>query len=479
MKDSPFSRYAEFTDLSALEEYSSKPLRKCIRVNTLMTSVEEFQEYAKSKGWQLDPVLWCSEGFWVEREGSGLGKDLWHLLGRFYIQEAASMLPVALLDPEPGETILDMSAAPGSKTTQIAGRTQGRGVIIGNDIEAKRIKTLKEAVYRSGVNNVVFTKKVGQWFSKHMTERFDRVLCDAPCTAQGTARKDPDALNFCSAHSIAKNAALQKQLLEAAIHATKVGGRIVYSTCTLTPEENEEVILSVLQKFEGAVEIENGKLKMENDSWNLDIARDDSQKIVDRSDDNYPLSIINSQFRLWPQTYDTEGFFCAVLRKTERTKEPTPDLETKRFREEPLSKGKRKEIAKFLASRYGTDFIHEDERLLRLGDEVYICNDDAFSFQSTVTPYAIGMPLGRVLRDSPLYVDHEIAVLRGSEATENVWDLQEGQLQELLSGKNIVCDASIEGHILLRHEGMCIGRGRARKGIVKNHLPRWMIRVST
>src|SRR3990167_11054259 len=178
-----------------------------------------------------------------------------HLMGAFYVQEAASMLPVALLDPKPGERILDMSAAPGSKTTQIAAKMQGRGVLIANDIQEKRLWTLKSALHRSGVTNVIVTKKGGQWFGKHMTERFNRVLCDVPCTAQGTVRKDSDALNYFGQENIEKMARLQGQLLEAAIHAAKVGGRIVYSTCTLTPEENEGTVLSVLEKYHDQLEI--------------------------------------------------------------------------------------------------------------------------------------------------------------------------------------------------------------------------------
>ena len=159
------------------------------------------------------------------------------------------MLPVALLDPKPGETILDMSAAPGSKTSQIGARMQGSGVLIANDVQEKRLWSLLSNLQRCGVANVVVTRKVGQWFGGNMTEVFDRVACDAPCTAQGTVRKDTTALQYCSDDNIGKMARLQRELLESAIHAAKVGGRIVYSTCTLTPDENEGVVQAMLQKF--------------------------------------------------------------------------------------------------------------------------------------------------------------------------------------------------------------------------------------
>ncbi|MFA5800446.1 MAG: NOL1/NOP2/sun family putative RNA methylase, partial [Candidatus Peribacteraceae bacterium] len=272
----PFDRYAAFTDLKLLLEASSRSLRKSKRVNTLKCSAPEFQHWARAKKWAIEPVPWCPEGFFVDRPSppvatgglrsasrenqeedgqkrEAMGKDLLHILGYTYMQEAASMLPVVLLDPKPGETVLDMSAAPGSKATQIVARMNNAGMLIANDVQEKRIWALLSNLQRCGAINTLVTRKVGQWFAGHMTECFDRILCDAPCTAQGTVRKDSDALMYCSMENTGKMARLQRELLESAIHATKVGGRIVYSTCTLTPEENEGVVMSILNKFSDQV----------------------------------------------------------------------------------------------------------------------------------------------------------------------------------------------------------------------------------
>lgn len=167
-----FDRYGGFTDLKALNEWSSKPLRKSVRVNTVKSSVEAFKTYAKQKKWSLTPVPWCPEAFYIERDNreDALGKDLLHLLGHIYMQEAASMLPPALLNAQPGDHILDMSSAPGSKTTQMGARMLGRGVIVANDVQEKRLWTLKSSLHRCGVYNNIVTKKVGQWFARHMTE---------------------------------------------------------------------------------------------------------------------------------------------------------------------------------------------------------------------------------------------------------------------------------------------------------------------
>ena len=330
----PLDCYASFTDLDALQNISKTPLRKSFRVNTLKSSVDDFQKWAHEKKWTLDPVPWCSEGFFVEQKvssfepfdgaqdrrpqddttTSALGKDLLHQLGHTYMQEAASMLPIALLDPKPGETILDMAAAPGSKTTQIAAAMQNTGVIIANDIQEKRLWTLRAALQRSGVLNTILTKKRGEWFGKQMTECFDRVLCDAPCSAQGVCRKDPKALKYCNPKRVKSLQNTQIALLESAVHSAKVGGRIVYSTCTLTPEENEGVILDILKKFDGKIEVVKD---LGIGTWDFGQAIKDSE-IVQKS--LCPTSQVLSPFlRLWPHTFATEGFFSAVLTTTDHT----------------------------------------------------------------------------------------------------------------------------------------------------------------
>lgn len=466
----PFDRYAKFTNLALLKEYSAKPLRRCVRVNTILSSVEKLTQWGTEKGWQLEPVPWCKEGFFVEREDRTvpLGKDLMHLLGHFYFQEASSMLPVELLDPQPGENILDMAAAPGSKSTQIAAKMRGRGVLVANDMEDRRIKTLREALNRSGVTNVIITKKIGQWFGENMTGRFDRVLIDAPCTAQGTVRKDAQALNFTSDHSIGKAAKLQRELLESAVHATKIGGRIVYSTCTLCPEENEEVVRSILNKFSTQLEVSDPrKMSVNGAEKKLGAAVKDSLKVQGSAGD-MPL------LRIWPHTYDTEGFFCAVLTKTAPTR-PAEKVEIKHLREKPLPVGVQREIRTFLRTRYGTDIVEDGEQILDRGDHLVLTTDQVLKFKLPTVDYAAGLPFGKRLRDVPVYIDHEMAVLRGSAATENSYTVDDGQLQQLLQGKDIACDSSLRNHVLLHYRGLCIGRGRAYMGTLKNHLPRWMI----
>ena len=477
---SSFERYAPWTDLHVLKDISAKPLRKSLRVNTLKISVDDFVAAAKGRGWELASVPWCPEGFFIDREdrSKALGRDLLHQVGCFYMQEAASMLPPALLGTKPGDAVLDMSAAPGSKTTQVAAALQGmgvpsaslgvtRGVIVANDVQENRLWTLKSNVHRLGATNVVITKKVGQWFAKHMTERFDRVLCDAPCTAQGTVRKDSDALRYCGLENIEKMARLQVQLLEAAIHAAKVGGTVVYSTCTLTPEENEGVVLQILKTFGDRVTVE----KPEGEWAEKPIA--DSivvQKTID-PDAAHPM------LRLWPQTLDTEGFFSVVLKKHATTKEPE-EMEWVKFQEEPLPSRRIREAMEHFTELYGTPVLRDGETLFQLGENVLLTTTDVVRFGLPLQDFSLGLPFAKLLKDGRVRIAHEMATLRGHEATKGTLTLSETQLADILDGKDTICDPSIRGDVLLLAEGRCIGRGLAKEGVLKNNLPRLMIQQS-
>lgn len=474
----PFDRYRQCTALETLLAFSSRPLRKSIRVNTLKCAVEEFQAWARERGWQLTPVPWCKEGFFTEREDHAvaLGKDLLHLIGHTYMQEAASMLPAALLDAQPGEVILDMAAAPGSKTTQIAAAMQSRGVIVANDVQEKRLWTLKSSLYRLGVTNAIVTKKVGQWFSRQMTERFDRVLCDAPCTAQGTVRKDTDALKYSSLDNIRKMASLQRELLESAVHATKVGGRIVYSTCTLTPEENEELVQSILNKFSTQLEVIDPRSEdVGLGDWDLGKAIADSERVQDAL---CPSPKVQSPFlRLWPQTYDTEGFFCAVLRKTAQTRDRLA-MPRVHFQEEPLPRARQEEVGRIFKNRFGSSFLCEGDQLFQREDQILLATDGVANFSLPVEDYSLGLPYAVRLEGNRARIHHETATLRGGMATKNVLEITEGQLNELLDGKDFPIDSALTGDVILLCKKRPIGAGLAKQGILKNRLPRWIVRKS-
>ncbi len=196
-------------------ETCQRPLRKSIRVNTLKISVADFHQLAIQHGWILSPVPWCKEGFWVEESDPytaiQLGNCGEHLMGLFYIQEASSMLPAsALLHNNKAQLVLDMAAAPGSKTTQLAALMNNAGSILANELSASRIKILQANLQRNGVSNACLTHFDGVQLTHYLTGVFDAILLDAPCSGEGTYRKDPQALDNWSPEAINNISAVQK-----------------------------------------------------------------------------------------------------------------------------------------------------------------------------------------------------------------------------------------------------------------------------
>ena len=288
-------RYKGLTDLDAFLACSLTPLRKSIRVNTLKASVAEIKERLASHN--LQRVPWCPEGFWLE--GQGIGNLPEHFLGYIYLQEAASMLPPLALGPQEGDIVLDMAASPGSKTTQMAAMMKNQGLIVANDNEMKRLKPLSMNLQRCGVRNTVLTLMDGRWFK----QEFDKVLLDAPCTGTGIIRKSYHTVEEWNPHFVKKLAGLQKQLLETAFRCVKEGGVVVYSTCSLEPEEDEGVVDFLLQKYDTAT-VEK-----------LSLGLTASRPVEEFGKVTYSPEV-KKCLRLWPQDHDTEGFFIAKIRKT-------------------------------------------------------------------------------------------------------------------------------------------------------------------
>lgn len=295
-------RYEEFM------KFSLSFMRKGIRVNTNKATVEKVVK-SLSENWHLTPVPWCKEGFWIDHKGIGdekrfdIGNTLEHQLGYIYVQEPASMIPPVVLEPKKGETILDMCAAPGSKTSQMSAMMENSGALLANDSQSIRLKPLGINLQRTGCANVIVTLMSGNWFRKAGIE-FDRVLVDAPCSGTGTIRKSPATLKMWGEGLVRRMCNDQKKLIRTAFEILKPGGVMVYSTCTLEPEENEGVVNYLLNEEEGA-QIEEIK---------LDIKRSDA--VTEFGGVQYNPEV-KKCLRIYPQDNDTEGFFVCKIRKAQ------------------------------------------------------------------------------------------------------------------------------------------------------------------
>ncbi|MGC9309101.1 MAG: NOL1/NOP2/sun family putative RNA methylase [Candidatus Nanoarchaeia archaeon] len=284
---------------------SYEAVPRSIRVNTLKISIEDLLERLKKKGWHLNQPLPYKEAISIENalEPGELGKTKEHLLGYYYVQDLSSMLPLIALNPKPNESFLDLAASPGSKTTQAAAMMNNKGVIIANDVSLSRIKILNSNLEKSGVMNTIVVRKEGSSLCRRLKMRFDKILVDAPCSGEGTLRKSLKTFQMWNKNMIRKFSNTQKRLASSAIQLLKQGGEMVYSTCTLSPEENEEVIDYLLNNFE--IEIVDIKSK---------IGLKSRQGITKWEGKTYHADV-KKACRIYPQDNNTHGFFLAKIRK--------------------------------------------------------------------------------------------------------------------------------------------------------------------
>ncbi|MBD3313322.1 NOL1/NOP2/sun family putative RNA methylase [Candidatus Woesearchaeota archaeon] len=297
-------RYSKLTDWPAYERISRMYLRKCIRVNTIKMPVAKLKKRLEEK-WNLDPVPWCREGFWIKHIGEkriDIGNLKEHLLGYIYVQSSASMIPPVVLDPKPGDIVLDMCAAPGSKTTQIAQYMDNQGVVVANDISADRLASLGINVQRCGLTNVMITKSYGFHMKDAVKGGFDRVLVDAPCSGTGSIRKSLKTVQMWNPNMIKRLSSVQKRLIERGFDLLKKGGTMVYSTCSQEPEENEEVVNHLLEKHEDA-KLDDIKLNIKH-----------GPAVTGFEGRKYNPEV-RKCLRIWPQDNNTEGFFISRVKK--------------------------------------------------------------------------------------------------------------------------------------------------------------------
>ncbi len=292
-------RYRKMTDWKEFREACTKRLKRSIRINTLKISPEKLIKRLEEKGYKLTQVQFYKEGFYVEGEKMDIGNLPEHTLGYFYVQEAASMIPPLILGPEKNEFILDMAAAPGSKTTQLSALMENTGIIVANDYKYQRLKPLEINLQRCGCKNVLVTISKGH---KIKNMQFDKILLDAPCSGTGGIAKSLRTLEIYNTDMIKKLAIEQKRLILTAYSLLKPKGILVYSTCSIEPHEDEAVINHLLKNTDAKLE-------------NIEIKNLKSSEPVLEFENEIYSSEIKKCLRIWPQDNNTEGFFVAKIIK--------------------------------------------------------------------------------------------------------------------------------------------------------------------
>ncbi len=303
---------------------------------------------AERAGFSLSPVPWVKEGFYYESQDRP-GRHPYHEAGLYYIQEPSAMAVVELLDPEPGDLVLDLCGAPGGKSSHIASRLEGRGFLLANEIHPARAKILSQNIERMGVKNCVVCNEESGRLVPHFTEFFDKIVVDAPCSGEGMFRKDQGAREEWSQEHVRMCAARQGEILDHAAAMLKPGGRMVYSTCTFAPEENEGTIMRFLKRHEDFCAEDRARYRgftSGNPRWAL---YGQEERIID--EDMLSQLHLERTMRIMPHKLEGEGHFMAVLRK-----EGLPLEE---------AGGRKKEKAQYLGGRKKGEILKDYELFIK------------------------------------------------------------------------------------------------------------------
>ncbi|MFR5602194.1 MAG: RsmB/NOP family class I SAM-dependent RNA methyltransferase, partial [Lachnospiraceae bacterium] len=389
------------------------------------------------------------------------GKHPYHEAGVYYIQEPSAMAVVELLDPQPGETVLDLCAAPGGKSSHIGSRLRGRGLLVSNEIHPARAKILSQNMERMGFPNVIVTNEPADRLASVFPEFFDRIVVDAPCSGEGMFRKDENARGEWSPDHVVLCASRQREILDHAAGMLKPGGRLVYSTCTFSPEENEGSIGAFLDRH--------------------------SDFMVEKVDGDWPFASgcpswipdgrmeLASTFRIWPHQAEGEGHYLAVLKKQNGLaayKRPMPSFIKDKSCKQELQKFWKECVTEEMEPGYL-------EELVQFGDQLYHLPQEMIGFAG-LKVLRPGLHLG-TLKKNRLEPSHALALSMKPKQARQWYDMAGDGVEILkyLKGETILvspeyrnCHLEGKGWVLMTVDGFSVGWAKLAGGILKNHYPK-------
>ncbi len=406
-------------------------------------------------------VPWAEEGYYYDADARP-GKSPLHEAGLFYIQEPSAMSVSEMADIRPGEIVLDLCAAPGGKSTQIAGKMRGKGLLVSNEINSQRAKILSQNIERMGISNAVVLNEDSYRLSERFPAFFDKIIVDAPCSGEGMFRKDPAARDEWSKEQVLVCAKRQKEIILNAYKMLKPGGIMVYSTCTFSPEENEQVIAWLLENQEDT-EILECEMYEGFDAGRTEWLGEHRCGNIDRT------------IRLWPHKVGGEGHYVAKIRKTggEEKKYNTGENRSKKT-DTVLWKEFQKECLKE---------INITGDIISFGNQLY-CIPKEMPDLSGLKVMRPGLQLGENKKNR-FEPAHALAMaLAADEKREygikskvTVINMDIEQAAKYQSGEITECDESFKGWVLMAVNGISTGWGKASGGKVKNHYPKGLRRL--
>ena len=440
-------------EYSAFAAAFASPPSVGLRANSLKISSVTLRDLLP---FNLEPIAGVPDAFLVAGSASP-GKHPYHAAGLFYLQEPSAMVPAQVLDPQPGERILDLAAAPGGKTTQLAAYMKGEGVLVANEIHPRRVQDLVENVERLGIRNAVVTHEHPARLAERLSGCFDRVLVDAPCSGEGMFRRSAAAREEWSPGLVVSCQRRQGLILDTAARMVRPGGWMVYSTCTFSPEENEQAVGDFLRR--------NRSFDLEDITMRAGFSRGWSQW------ENGPRLEVDLErtVRLWPYRGPWEGQYVAKLRRSEGDERRASGT---------ASLPKREDRSLGLAREFWREHVHEDlphDRIVLRGHQVFLLPADG--------PEMTGL---RVLRPgwwvgslSPdrFEPSHALAMaLRGEQVSRMIpLDVKSPEVLAYLRGE-VLSIAGDAGWVIVAVDKYPLGWGKQIRGKVKNHYPhrlRW------
>lgn len=426
------------TEYEAFLVSLDRPLQKGLRLSRRKTGpVSDFVG---------KPIPWTATGHYYE-EGARPGKHPYHEAGLYYLQEPSAMAPAELLSPLPGERVLDLCAAPGGKSTQLGDMLMGQGILVANEVNPKRAKILSRNMERMGIPNALVLNMHPRELEKRFAGWFDKILVDAPCSGEGMFRKEEAAGTDWSVDTVNMCAGRQAEILDSAAKMLRPGGRLLYSTCTFAPEENEGNIGSFLRRHPDfhVVPIDSPWFTPGRPDW------------TDSGD-----ASLTGTARLWPHKLSGEGHFAALLERD--GDEPGTELPGETSVSMP------KELAGFLKDM---EIELPEGKLIAFGQSLYLCPEDmpALKGLKVLRP---GLELGMLLKNR-FEPAHALALWCGQAAVEADFPADGPEIQQYLRGN--VLPGEQKGWTLVKVDGLSLGWAKGSGGQLKNHFPkglRWV-----
>ena len=426
-----------------------------LRINPLKIS-GELPEFLRG----LENIPWSEEGYYYE-EAMRPGKHPFHEAGLYYIQEPSAQICAEALKPKPGEKILDLCAAPGGKSTHLAGKMGQKGLLVCNEIHPARAKILSQNVERMGIGNAVVTNMEPAGLVPVFSGFFDGIVVDAPCSGEGMFRKDENAREEWSPDHVTLCARRQDEILDCAAAMVKSGGRMVYSTCTFSPEENEGTAVRFLKR--------HPEFHLEHTACAQFFSEGRPEWAGGEEE-------VKKTVRVWPHRTRGEGHFMGLF-----VKNGCPEEEKSREKTREKGKGKRKPVGlEEFHSFFEENLLHaegitEGRRFVTFGDNLYLIPEEMPDL-SGLKVLRAGLHLGTV-KKGRMEPSHALALFLKKDQALRTVEIGTGELAEkYLRGESLPCEETLKGWVLVTCGGYSLGFGKADRGTLKNHYPKGLRR---